>query len=1348
MTASNEELIPAQSRAARALLAWSQRDLARRARLGASTIADFERGQRAPTPDSISLIREALQNGGVVFTTGGVALAEETISMPLRVGGSPDRYIDATDLGDWADRRAGQDGLPELLSQLVTAALGAGARIRSPSADSVQHPGWDAICETETPMGPIPAGVSAWEIGAQRSAIRRKADADYEHRCRDPGGLNPRDTTFVFLTPRRWPGKIAWAAAKREEGFWRDVVVLDADDLVHWIERYPKVGHWLAVRIGKRPAGVRDLPELWSQWAGATLTPLTTDIILLGRDVEAATVHKWLRANSEVISVQAGSVEEAKAFLYACMNELPEPYRGAFLARTLAPADAAGALRLADGVTPLILVIESSEEGFPHALASKGHLVFVAFGSSADAPLEVLRLPSARRSLMEAALQQIGVERHAAQNWARDCLGSLTVLRRLMPPAPGRRPSWSLSAPSPALRAALLAGGWWDESEADRAVLQRLAGAPYANVARILGAHLVEIDGPVRRAGEAWKLASPRDAWVLLAPFLSESDIAVFLEVFHEVVGEPDPLFDVPSDKRWLADGREAGRRHSGLLRRGLEETLILLALFGWQASQVTAAEAKVDAAVRQLFNGADERLWWSLSTEFQRLAEAAPTAFIDSLRKALEPNPSPVEIVFQDDTDGFASREHLSDLLWGLERLAWSPELLPEVTDVLAALDERDPGGRYQNRPRNTLRQIFLLWCPETSASLSRRLEAIDALRRRRNAQAWALMLAIVPRDHDTASPNEHPQWRDFSVDEPEVVTYPLIARGAQAIADRLLEDVGDNVHRWTNLIEIMGNFQPETRQKMAAQLHASISEINDPAGRAMLRDSLRRLLHRHRQFADADWALPEQDLTDFDRAYQALEPDDPVRRVAWIFCPGAVAPDRVAENALYSPDYQGQARVEAIADLYAAAGAEGVIRLVEAAGYPGLVGQAVAQAPQLEALVDPLLEQALKAQTPTMTEMARVLMGYAQLKRGRAWLEAWSERAQAQAWPEEAVLQILHALPADRATWGRVGRAGSEIEQKYWASLGIHQLGGSVAEKSWALRQIMSAGRYRRACVFIGSRIAEGYAVELMIEALTGAARDEDPAFLGGNDATMFNWAIEQMFRALDANPDVPRDKLVSLEWAYFLALKFSSWPAPNVQRALSTDPNFFVSILCMIYVPSPDSGVVDPEPPDEKRAAEFASHAWTLLREWKRVPGSDEAGRIDGEALSRWVRAARTGCMARGRQEVGDQKIGDILAASQAGEDGVWPPAQVRDVIEEAKSGELETGILIGLINRRGVTVRMPDDGGGQERALAARYRKDAKATALDWPRTAALLERIARSYEEDARREDEAAERRQW
>jgi hypothetical protein len=55
-------------------------------------------------------------------------------------------------------------------------------------------------------------------------------------------------------------------------------------------------------------------------------------------------------------------------------------------------------------------------------------------------------------------------------------------------------------------------------------------------------------------------------------------------------------------------------------------------------------------------------------------------------------------------------------------------------------------------------------------------------------------------------------------------------------------------------------------------------------------------------------------------------------------------------------------------------------------------------------------------------------------------------------------------------------------------------------------------------------------------------------------------------------------------------------------------------------------------------------------------------------------------------------------------------------------------------------------MPLDGGQLERELAERYRHDADELRFEWDRTAAVLDRIADSYEHDAKREDISAELR--
>jgi len=60
-------ITPAQSRAARALLDWTQEDLAKAAHLGLSTIRDFEKGRRTPTHNNLLGIKTALESAGIVF---------------------------------------------------------------------------------------------------------------------------------------------------------------------------------------------------------------------------------------------------------------------------------------------------------------------------------------------------------------------------------------------------------------------------------------------------------------------------------------------------------------------------------------------------------------------------------------------------------------------------------------------------------------------------------------------------------------------------------------------------------------------------------------------------------------------------------------------------------------------------------------------------------------------------------------------------------------------------------------------------------------------------------------------------------------------------------------------------------------------------------------------------------------------------------------------------------------------------------------------------------------------------------------------------------------------------------
>jgi transcriptional regulator with XRE-family HTH domain len=79
-------MTPAQSRAARGLIDWSQTELAARSNLSESTIRDFEKGRRLPSPNNLAAIQRALEAAGVEFTNGdqpGVRMTAAPLAIPV-----------------------------------------------------------------------------------------------------------------------------------------------------------------------------------------------------------------------------------------------------------------------------------------------------------------------------------------------------------------------------------------------------------------------------------------------------------------------------------------------------------------------------------------------------------------------------------------------------------------------------------------------------------------------------------------------------------------------------------------------------------------------------------------------------------------------------------------------------------------------------------------------------------------------------------------------------------------------------------------------------------------------------------------------------------------------------------------------------------------------------------------------------------------------------------------------------------------------------------------------------------------------------------------------------------------
>lgn len=1348
MTSVNS-IAPSQLRAARALLGWNQQELANQAKVASSTVADFERGKRTPVENNLEALREALERGGVSFLPGGVVGGPDREAQRLNFtpSGKPIRLIQAKDLSQWAERLDSKAVFPQLIYRLILAATNNNFRhLRFPADESIQHESWDGVCEQRTAehVPWLPLGSSGWELSTQRDRILGKADDDYKKRSDDPRELDRKETTFVFATLKSWPKGPAWAKSKRDAGVWSDVRVLDADDLVHWIEMFPSVGYWLAAHLEKLPPGFLPLADVWREWRLSTNWPITSEMVLAGRDNEAIEILKWLRGIPSVRSLQADSPGEAIAFLYAAIDLLPEPHRSFFLMRSIRVHSPEAARGLGDSPSPLVVVTEVCEPGLASRLAEQGHHVFVAYGSTVGVSEvnTILRRPS--HEAFQSALVSMGVPETESRSITRDSVRSLAVLRRLIPAASIQDPSWAQEAKGRLLIPALLAGGWDFSREGDRVVLERLSGQKLETLESQYTSMTGFPDAPLRHTGSAWKITSPRDAWLRLAKFIAPSDLERFAEAGYSVLTSADPRFEVSPDERWLAGIRGQLPMHSPWLSAGLTETLLLLAMFPEYVKTVSNACQYPNRIVGKLLLDADALRWYSLSHQLRTLAEAAPDTFLDAVEKSLMHDDAPIMTLFQEDRGGVMGKANHSDLLWALETLAWSSRYVSRVSEILARLSALDPGGTWANRPKRSLQSIYLLWMPQTNANLAERLRVLDHLRKVEPAESWKLMIATLPRSYDTVMPTPQPRWRDFSVEIPEEITYALIDEGAGELSKRLFDDAGSDPYRWVQLIEALRNLPSEWRNRIFSKLTDLAAILTDDSVRMPIWSALRKLISNHRSFLDAQWTMPEDQLNQIEEVYNRFEPMDRINQRIWLFSDSAqlISGRRVEDWNACEEELFAKRRV-AISELISGFGLDAVRRLVQESDRPRLVGIAYGQQLNAASDGDPVLEEMLEKDEPRAREFVNGLIAILENRFGSAWSRPFLESARKREWDRAKVVQVLLAMPSTRETWDVASSFGEEANLEYWRNAGIYWIRGHEQELSYGIHQLLKAGRARAAVHLMVGSCPQPQPSDLTIQVLAQAAEEPWPTAKDANEAVMFQWSVCQLLRRLDKDANVAEAQIAHLEWMYLALLEHSDRAPIVLHRFISRDPAFFVQVLSAMYRAHSEG----PKEEIPKEAQALASHVYRLMESWNILPGSSTDG-TDATALQDWVQQAHHLAVLAERGAVGDVYIGRILSFAKTDADGIWPERPVRDVIDRMKNDHIENGFVSAVHNQRGVTSRGLFDGGLQERTLAERYRSWAEALKFEWPRTAALLERVARSFEDEARFHDEHAELTDW
>ncbi len=1263
--------------------------------------------------------------------------------------------IHASLLDNWANLNLSRDKLGELLRRLIHAniSLPAIKTIRFLAHESNQLSGWDGTLECQSQVPWIPSNTSVWELGTGSSA-RQKIRNDFAERREKEllPNWERNKTTYVAVTLRKVDDIANLINELTRDSPWFDVRVIDAQAFEEWIEVSPTVETWLQEQGIGPPPSICTLSRAWGDWSEKTQPPVSTKLVLAGRTQNAADLRSNLASPGSPINVQADSPAEAVAFVYSVIESSDDDlFRDSFLARAIVINRGADAARFRSSPKAQNIILTPPATTESLSLSRCGHTVINTLGNGSLAHRIAIRIIRPLRSDFANALVGMGMSEDEAAVEARACGGSASIWRvwnlyRCADPE-SEIPDWAKPECSALVVPAVLLGGWNEDSEGDRKIIETISGKTFSDYRYQLN-RFVSSDNPLLiKVSDAWVISAPATAFALTSRHITQGHLDAFSKVVKTVFSEVDPTINLPPDERAYAGLKDIHMRNSTWLRDGLAESLLRIAVIGDELErngvipQRQSRQIYVDSIVRELPGlREDWRLVASLKDQLPVLAEAAPLPFVEALERLLQGEPEKLRPIFVEGKGLFPDVFH-TGLLWALETLAWNPAYLAPVVIILGKLAEIDPGGQLSNRPINTLKEIFLAWRPGTSANLDQRLEALDLVLDRFDEIGWDLLSGILPKSSDVSSPTREPQWRDFGRSQREPLTNAAMWRAYKNYVDRAISHARAQGSRWKTLIDVCDDIPDEWQKSIEGGLIDLAKQGLSQGDRKIIWEAIRRFLNRHRAYAEAPWSLPEERLKRLDGVRQLFEPKDLIDQVAWLF--NEDFPDLPVPKTNYETEREqlNNLRNDAIKKVWEIGQAELIKSLVNQVSYVGLVG-----AHLMPCLNDAKIAIEIMELTRNGTDkekfFARCLSGSAYDKFGDAWTLILLSKTKDHSWSADELVNALLNFPDARKTFQLLESFTPEIQRVYWVRRPRWLSCKDEDLVAYAIKKLMENGRALDALVSAAQhwKSKEPIVVFELLDLAVQELNDKKDDQTLGNAGFWLN----ELFKWLRRQPGIDKGQLARREYAYLPLLTGTAERTHlALHEILATDPVFFVRVVSDLYKASSDVNEHYQPTKDERLRAEFA---WELLRSWRQPPGVTASGDVDADKLNEWVERARQLAVEVDRNDVTDREIGKVLFYFPSDpNDSVWPHIELRRLLERLQNENLEAGIELEQFNARGVVNKGLFEGGTQERALAEKWRNWALGLGLRWPRTRAVCERIAALWESDAKREDERAKK---
>lgn len=1073
--------------------------------------------------------------------------------------------------------------------------------------------------------------------------------------------------------------------------------------------------------------GGKTVKQFWDEVSilekGEKQLPYST--IMGGRVSEAETILKATEI-SELVVIESQSRLESKAFAAAAILN-----NGGHTDNVIVVENRDLYDQLVNGGMRYVIITSIVAN---HQLAvAKGHSVIYCVGPRDNYVDDHIVLPEIDRNVFISSLKESGLNDDEVKKLALDSAKDINILWRMLgvvmtPPA------WETDATIMKFIPIMLVGRWDEASDADRQLLKELSGSEsYEAYRRDINAIILADESPLKKIGTVFVVKSLYAMYKRYFRYVTDVDIERFLEYADVALEDVDKDAIAKMESQELQYWR-ANRMFSSDLRKGIVEGLALIALMQEDAGRDKSIERWLSTKLKEF----DLQKYLSHRHNMQWIAEASPKAFLEFIENDIQKGSPILNEIFVIRPNRFGLTDtqiFYTELLFGLECIAWNEDYLPQVTQILLHLCAYKNDSNWDNRPSHSLERIYRFVMPCTCAPLGKRITILRSLQRRYPDAVHDVCLSwLKGLNSEVYFTTQNFRWR-WSAQRPDYYSKGVQRYPANDQLREMYEMMMTNFEwREDNIVELlelsMYQYMKSLRKDIIDSVRARLDGIK---GNDTICKELREEIYRHWECQDTWWSLKGEDLQLYRDLLHDLTLQDVINANKHLFDdiylndPDSGI-DYLTENSV---DKTMKYRAKIEEKIIKERGLNGIWELEKVAKSGAAVASGFAELTGDQYRVIVYERYCNGGLSKAFVKQYFSNLYYMNKDDKEAYASYIREMMEKN---PDRIAVVMYAPGFYREYADMVESLSDTISLDYWQNVQRSGVYGSE-DVPLIIDRLIRSKRYGDVLFFMSQKeVLAMMSSKQKVEALYAIFRTEGLLVMS-HQAYHVGRILDTV--ELDGDMDMER-KVESMEFYLYKRLEHYLKDEHNhFRKAINTKPELLMEIISAIF----QSEVESEEPiiEEERGNREFMWHiAHNFWYNYHDVPCSNADGSIDGTKLRKYLRRIDEIAKERHREYALPFVIGKILGNFPEDED--YPSQLLCDLVEEYSDDAIDTEIGCAIHNRRSFSTRSPFAGGTVERNHIETLQKYRERAVLRSLRFVKILDSAIRGFERSAKQND--------